>query len=268
MQDSWRTRRKNIFISILAIIVIAILIYKSYPYLNPGPTCSDKIMNGDETGIDCGGSCSLICPVDILPIEVRLARAVQVENGLYDLIAFVENKNGDKSPDSGNISYTFTIYDKAGSIIKTVNGTTSLPVGQTFPIIVQNVPIDLNSSGNSISRVLFTINDIKESWKKVDSRYAINFFRVDGSNYEDNKNNISQLSVTLKNLTKATFRDVPVRTTLTDTNGNIIAVNETIIKEVKPSETVYPVFTWRIPLGVQDPKVNVYTIVTPETYIR
>ena len=27
-----------------------------------GPTCSDGIQNGDETGIDCGGSCSLCAP--------------------------------------------------------------------------------------------------------------------------------------------------------------------------------------------------------------
>lgn len=29
----------------------------------PVPTCSDGVMNGDETGIDCGGSCPNDCPV-------------------------------------------------------------------------------------------------------------------------------------------------------------------------------------------------------------
>jgi hypothetical protein len=28
------------------------------------PTCTDKAKNGDETGVDCGGSCALACPCD------------------------------------------------------------------------------------------------------------------------------------------------------------------------------------------------------------
>lgn len=28
----------------------------------PAPTCSDAIQNGDETGVDCGGSCTAVCP--------------------------------------------------------------------------------------------------------------------------------------------------------------------------------------------------------------
>ena len=29
----------------------------------PCPTCSDMVQNQGEEGVDCGGSCPLICPV-------------------------------------------------------------------------------------------------------------------------------------------------------------------------------------------------------------
>jgi len=32
--------------------------------VDPGPTCTDGIQNGDETGVDCGGSCAA-CPIEI-----------------------------------------------------------------------------------------------------------------------------------------------------------------------------------------------------------
>ncbi|HAA19410.1 MAG TPA: hypothetical protein DCP28_11800, partial [Cytophagales bacterium] len=28
----------------------------------PDPTCTDGVQNGDETGVDCGGSCGTPCP--------------------------------------------------------------------------------------------------------------------------------------------------------------------------------------------------------------
>lgn len=36
----------------------------------PAATCSDGIQNGDETGVDCGGSCGACAPVDTTPPSV------------------------------------------------------------------------------------------------------------------------------------------------------------------------------------------------------
>lgn len=42
----------------------------------PGPTCNDGIQNGDETGVDCGGSCANPCPCEG-PVSV----SIDFENG-------------------------------------------------------------------------------------------------------------------------------------------------------------------------------------------
>ena len=268
MSYSWRKKRQRIFIYSLSLIILALIFYKSYPYIFPAPNCFDNKLNGDESGIDCGGSCELSCHNEVLPLEVKFARSIEAEENLYDLIGMVQNKNSNRNIKDNIIKYTFYIYDKAGSLLKSVDGYSPLPVGQTFPIIVQNIPLDLHSSGNSISNVVLDINFINNDWFKVDSIFTNNFFTIISTNFEQNKNNISQLNVSLKNKTKATFRNVPVRVTLEDDKGNFAGVNETIISEIKGEADVELSFTWRGIIPLNNPKISVYPIITPGSDFR
>lgn len=263
MSYSWRKRRQRMFIYPISLILLAFIFYKSYPYIFPAPSCYDGKLNGDEAGIDCGGSCELSCHNEIIPLDIKFARALKQGEDLYDLIAMIQNKNSNKNVKDNIIGYTFNIYDKAGSLLKSIKGYTPLPVGQTFPIIVQNIPLDLSSSGNSISKVVMDVNLINDSWLKVDTIFTNNFFTILSTNFEQNKNNVSQLSISLKNKTKATFRNVPVRITLEDDRGNFVGVNETFIKEIKGDESIDLSFTWRDIIPLNDPKISVYPIVTP-----
>ena len=256
------------FIYSFVIILLALIFYKAYPYLNPAPTCFDHKMNGDEAGVDCGGGCELSCHNEVIPVEVKFARAVKTEDNLYDLIAMVQNKNTDKDVSDGIINYKFSVYDKSGSLIFIVSGSSSLPVGQTFPVIIQNVPLDLSSSGNDISKVVCEVSFNSQDWVKVDPIYGNNFFKIESTDFQNDKNNISQLTVSLTDTTKASFKNVPVRVTLEDGNGNFIAVNETILPEIKSAETRDISFTWRSPLGIENPKITVYPIVTPITEFK
>lgn len=266
MNSSWRQSRKVAFILVIIIIVSAILSFKIYPHFNKAPTCFDGKQNGDEKGVDCGGSCKLICLTDVIPLNVKLAKAIPSEPGIYDLVALIENRNKDKDTNDGNIDYTFLVYDKSGSVIKTISGSTTIPLGQTFPILIQNVPISL-SSGNDITNVVLNISDNK-SWKAQDSVYAKTFFKVLNTDYKQNFNDITQLKVSLKNLSKASFRNVPVNVLLFDGDHNLIATNGSLLKEILGSATQDIVFTWRIPLSIEDPKIEVYPVITPYTYIK
>lgn len=268
MDISWRKRRKSIFIYIFVFLVLLFSFYKLYPYLNPPPSCSDSKQNGDETGIDCGGSCNLICPNEVLPLEVKFARAVESEKGLYDLIAFVENKNKDRNVQDSKINYTFSIYDKSGSVIKTITGEAEVPVAQTFPVVVQNVPIDFGNSGNSVSKTAFSIDAPSKNWVKVNPVFGNVFFKVESANFVKKNNNMSQLSIKLKNTTKVTFRNISIKITLTSGQGNIVGINDTFLPEVKPNETKELNFTWRNPIDIDNPKIDVYPIVTPNTILK
>ena len=266
MNFSWRKSRKIAFIIVIVITITGLLVYKIYPYFNKPATCFDGNQNGDERGIDCGGSCKLVCLTDVIPLDVKYSKAVSTDIGLYDLAALIENRNKDKDTNDGNIDYIFLIYDKSGSVIKTISGSTTIPLGQTFPIIIQNVPITL-SAGNGISNIVLNISNDK-SWQAQDSKYANSFFKVENIDFKRSLNNISQLKVSITNLTKAYFRDVPVNVLLFDPNNNLIATNETILTEIQGSESKDIVFTWRNPLPIDNPKIEVYPVVTPYTYIK
>jgi hypothetical protein len=49
-------------------LVFGFLVYKSF--FVEIPTCSDVKQNGSETGIDCGGSCTQVCRVQAVSVNV------------------------------------------------------------------------------------------------------------------------------------------------------------------------------------------------------
>ena len=264
---TWREKRKNLFITIIILIIISFLAYKIYPYFNVAPTCVDKKQNGNERGIDCGGSCRTVCPLDVLPFEVKFSRILKVEDNIYDIVALVDNKNSDKNIVDGNIDYIFNVYDKAGEIVKTITSSTTIPLGQVFPIILQNVNINFGNSGNDVNKVTLNILNNK-SWQVENSIYANNFFKVISKDFIQNKNNISQLTVSVKNVSKVNFINVPVKVILYNKDGNIIAVNDSFLESIDSGNSKDVIFTWRTPLDISDPKIDVYTIVTPYTVIK
>lgn len=266
MNSSWRQSRKMTFIIIIILIIFAFIGYKVYPYFNKAATCFDNKQNGDEDGLDCGGSCELVCLTDVIPFQIKYAKAVASDLGVYDLAALVENKNKDKNTNDGNIDYTFLVYDKSGSVIKSISGSTIIPLGQKFPIVIQNVPINL-SKGNDISNVVLNISNNK-SWQTEDSAYSKTFFKIEDIDFKQDLNNISQLKASIKNLTKAYFRNIPVRVLVFDLDNNLIATNESMLKEIKSSESKELIFTWRYPLSVSEPKIEIYPVVTPYTYVK
>lgn len=268
MDTTWRYKRKSFIIIFLALLIFGLVIYNIYPYFNKPATCSDFKQNADEKGIDCGGSCSKICLKEIIPLEVKFSRAVESEPALFDLIALVENRNKDKSPEGSQMDYIFKIYDKSGQLIKSVPGSTHLPVGQTFPIISQNVYMDFGESGNYVSKVILDFPSAYSSWVSTNEVYTSSFIKVENTEFIQNKNNISQLIVSYKNMTKALFRDIEVKVLLYGEDGNIMAINESLLKEVKGGESGDINFSWRNILSIENPKVEVYFLVTPDTYIR
>ncbi|MCB0641844.1 MAG: T9SS type A sorting domain-containing protein [Phaeodactylibacter sp.] len=94
-----------------------------------GPTCSDGIQNGDETGVDCGGSCPA-CPTPCTDNEVTVT--INLDNYPEETSWEIANSSGSvvasggtyaSQPDGSSVSiteclvdgcYDFTIYDSYG----------------------------------------------------------------------------------------------------------------------------------------------------------
>jgi len=264
----WRQKRRAIFTIPIVLVILGVIFLIIYPYLNPAPTCFDGKLNGNEFGIDCGGSCQKVCNSKVLPLKVLTVRAIETETDLYDLVAMVQNDNQGREVNGSEFNIEFKVYDKAGALVQTLTATSSLPIGKTFPVIIQNVPLKLSQSGNSVSQVIANTSFSTTTWMDVPTDFSHSFFTVQAQQFDQVKNNISQLGITIKNLTKAQFRQIPILVTLKNKEGNFIAVNSTILPSIAPNGTANVYFTWRTPLSIPDPQITVYPIVTPNSDFR
>ncbi|OED44966.1 hypothetical protein AB832_01675 [Flavobacteriaceae bacterium (ex Bugula neritina AB1)] len=81
-----------------------------------GPTCNDNIQNGDETGIDCGGSCEPCSPeVDAGRVSTnnnQTSVTTTTGDGIADIITF-------SNTSTSTAGYIYLITDDAGQILTT-----------------------------------------------------------------------------------------------------------------------------------------------------
>ena len=266
MNENWRQKRKTTILSIFLLLSFFYFGYKLYPVIFKAPSCDDKKLNGDETNVDCGGSCKKICLNNVVLPEIKFVKYIETEENLYDLVVFIENKNTDKQSEDTFLNYEVNGYDNFGKNILNFFGSSSIPLGRKFPIIIQNVPIQVDGAENKISKINFRfLND--KNWIKADPVFNNIFFKVLDNQYIKEENYYSKLKVKLKNLVNAELRDVPVRALLYDEDDNLIAANETILEKIKKDKEEEIFFLWRNILKTTNPKVEIYPIVTPSVFI-
>ncbi len=250
---NWAHKRKFIYGAGITVALILIGMYVFRNTLFPAPMCFDAKQNGYETGIDCGGTCSLRCSSEVLPLSVVWARAMQTSSTTYDFAALVSNKNIDNAPKS--IGYTFVAYDSEGQVMETRSGQTVAPVDGEFPVIEQGVK--LASPPASISASV-TAN---VPHYKVLEKPTVPTIRISSTRYE--QGSIPRVYATLINTKRLVLRDIPVRAVLYDIDGNAFAVGQTVIPELGKEVTKEIVFTWVRAFSSAPTKIRVFPILDP-----
>lgn len=220
--------------------------------LFPAPTCLDMKQNGFESGVDCGGVCSLRCTEEVIPYTVLWSKAVPSGKGLYDLVALVSNKNIDNA--SHEVGFTFTVYDTKGVPLGSLSGSTTVPLDGKFPLILQNIPLD-----TAIGSVSATLRDgphylVKEKPTSPTIRVLRKEYDVDS---------ISRVFATLANTKQIEIRDLPVRVLLFDAQDNVFAVGQTIVPILTKEEVKEVSFTWRERFSRKPSRIEVYPIFNP-----
>ena len=207
--------------------LILFLIFK------PRPTCFDGKQNGDETGIDCGGSCAIACSNQVKALKVYWARPLKVEAGWYDMVALVENLN----PDLGvrEAPYTFSLYDANNVLITKRQGTTFINPGEKLTIFESRV-----DTGGRDAQTAFIEFPNQLIWEKISP--------VPKSIYLEKKsfanNPAPVLSYAVTNGGLKTIDGLQVSAVLSDVNDNAFAVSATKINQLAPGEEQDISFTW------------------------
>jgi hypothetical protein len=238
---TWSLKRQIFYVFIIIVFISIFGFLIIYPSLNQAPSCIDGKQNGNETGIDCGGSCINACLSQVDPVSVLWARAFQVIPGRYNAVAYIVNHN--KNVAVQKINYRFRFADANNIYIGKREGSTFIPPAGNFAVFEPGIDI-----GNSVPvYVTFEFTEVPV-WLQV-AEDKINQLKILVSNIQLTGETVSpNLSATIKNNSLFTIPDVNVVAILYDASGNATSASRTYLSQLTPLQTSDINFTWPQPL--------------------
>ena len=178
IEMNWYTKRKILYSSLLAVLVIAWFVFLLRGVIWAPVTCDDGKKNGIETGVDCGGSCLLVCKSDYKPLSVISSKAIKTGQDKYDVIVLLSNPNVKSAPKFINIQ--MDLYDDTGKNFRSIRGSVPGFTGEIIPIYNRDI------EAKNISNIIVKLSDY-EMYKSAGS-YDIklkNFSYVKNTNTTD-----------------------------------------------------------------------------------
>ena len=154
MYMSWTQKRKSFvtFVVLTTIFCVAALV--TVPFLIENPTCTDKKQNGTESGIDCGGACSVVCSTSNNAIRILWERAVLVDTGLYDAVGYISNANNNATPRI--VRFSVSVFDEKGDTIAIREGSSMVRAGAGTALYVSGI----ETGGRIVGQTRFTIQEV------------------------------------------------------------------------------------------------------------
>ncbi len=230
---SWSTKRKSAYFLVFALFVVFAVALPMFLSFYKSPTCSDGRKNGSEKGIDCGGSCTRLCPADFAKPRVLWSYSTNVVPGVYNSLAYVENPNQSVEVDS--VDYTFKLYDDRGLLIAERKGQTAVPAGQKFAVFQGGI-----KTGERVPvKTTFEFGEDIE-WQKGSALSSIRVLTISLDQTSEPK---AEAKIINDSVGK-TYSSLSAFIILYDKNDNRLAFSKTLIDKIAPGEATVLYFTW------------------------
>ncbi len=256
---SWAFKRQIFYITILVLFFSVFGFLILYPQFNKAPTCADGKQNGNETGVDCGGSCLKACLEQADALSVLWSRAFKVVSGRYNAVAYLVNHNKNMAIDK--INYRFRFADANNIYIGKREGSSFVPPGGNFAIFEPALDV-----GNSIPVYVSFEFTQTPKWLQVSSE-KINQLKVLISNIQlVDETTFPKMSATIRNNSLFTIPNLGVITILYDQGGNALSASRTYLDQLNPLQTADINFTWPEPFAGKVvtkeiiPMYNIFTV--------
>ena len=241
---SWSFRRQLIIIFLLLFVFSSVVFAYLYPVIFKAPSCTDGKRNGDETGLDCGGSCVNLCTVDTKNPTVLWERSFLITEDVYNAIAYVENQN---PAGISSLPYEFRLYDTKGTYITRVEGTAVIPPSGRYAVVETGI-----KTGNAVvGTTTFSWLPISPnvSWQHIPSE--ISTLRVKTSDISlMAESSIPKLFATISdNSPIIPLLNIQIAAILYDANDNAISISKTYVHDIQPDKPQQIFFTWPKPFS-------------------
>jgi hypothetical protein len=254
---SWASSRQFKYLILFVTVLVLIIFALTYNLIFKKPTCFDSKQNGTETGIDCGGSCSLMCKEDTEEPVVLWSRAFPVVNNNFNLVAYVENRNKNSGVVTAN--YEFRIYDSDNKLLGRRQGTTFIPPNQQFAVFQPRF-----DAGQSVLKSVTFEFTSPLVWVKKDTTLQTLPIYVKDILLDNNKDTPT-LSATITNDSIYDIQEFDVIAILYDIDHNAINASASH-KDKLPNNSSIPVtFTWPEVLSAEPVTKDVLISINPFT---
>lgn len=233
---NWAVKRRLQYLGGIFGVFLVVLFIFLYPIIFKKPTCTDGKQNGDETGIDCGGSCSLMCKENTSDPVILWSRAFNIVGNTYNLMAFVENQNRNSAIE--NISYEFKMYDVNNRLIGRRQGSTFIPPNKQFAIFEPS----FDAGQAELKTVSF---EFTPPFVWIKKEPTLNTLQVYVDNIEMGTDKKSpSLSARIRNDSIYSIPPFEVSVILYDENHNAINVSKTVKDSLSSGTSTSVFFTW------------------------
>lgn len=240
---SWSAKRRFAYGGVFILVMASLASFVFFKILYKAPTCSDGIKNGDEKGIDCGGACKNICTSDTLPPIVLWSKIFNISGDVYSAVAYVENPNINSK--NGKAAYEFQIFDTNNTLVKTIQGETSIPKNKKFAVFETGVVIKSAKPKSADFKFLSFGPWEKDTSKEPDISmdYSTLLFPT----------TTPRITGTISNNSTQSLDQVELVVLVQDNNENVVAAGRSFVDNLYQKTSQDFVFTWPKPfnLGVE-----------------
>ena len=233
---SWAAKRQLLYLLIVLLFIGAVSSYPIYVYfIKHTPTCFDGIMNQNERGIDCGGTCIKACFDEVVPQPlVSWARIFPVSGSIYNLTAYIQNPN--VTYIGTPTRYLFKVFDRDNLLISAAENEVSIPPTHTFAIFEQGINVGKKIPDHVTFEFTNDVVWLRYSGDKSD-------MSVSGE-VLINATSSPRLSALITNKTTRTYKNVEVVAIVYDVSGNAVQTSRTFIPVLADHVSKEVTFTW------------------------
>ena len=250
---SWASRRRILITALIAIVAIIAIAIPTYLSLSKAPTCMDGELNGEESGVDCGGVCARVCLADVRAPKTEFVRAIQTSSGRTDVIAYIDNPNGDSL--GTLVPYELSVYDENNRELVSRKDTITLLPGRT-PLYVPNI----FNSDERVARAFISFAPEQGTWtvyRKSRPNVVVEIVTL------ETPDTTPRLVVVLHNRTTNPLKDLLVVATHFDVNNNIVGASQTVVPLLSPDDSSTAYFTWNEPFMSPSVRQEIVPVFVP-----
>ncbi len=234
---SWSANRQILYAGVVLSFLLVVAGGIIYKFAYHSPTCFDTKKNGDETGVDCGGSCQLLCKSDALSPVVLWSKIFNISGDVYSAVAYVENPNAtSRNPKA---IYEFKIYDAKNNLMGTRTGEISIPKNKKFAVFESG----FNFKNTQPKYVEFTFTSFALWVKDTEPEPRIS---IDYSTFLATST-VPRIEGNISNNDTYTIPTVELTAFVLDNKENVIAASQTFVDNLVRKSSEPFVFTWPKP---------------------